>query len=155
MEKIKFEDINFGLNNYVKDNMEVFEKSFKLLPEFERPIYCFHGEDNNQRIAHIQYDNKWIIEPEVDWQEKSIRGQDEDDDNTLLPNSMYSLIRSFDNKKLKYFNDVYKKSHLYLYERKIRSDTFDPSLQIKFIKRIIELATVNPETFGLPPDCSH
>ena len=46
------------------------------------------GEDNNQRIAHIQYDKKWIIEPEKAWQEKSISGQDEtnEEDNYLLPN---------------------------------------------------------------------
>ena len=102
-QRIQFEEMNFNkflqsyegennnrklVNNYVKGNMEVFEKSFKLLPEFERPIYCFDGEDNNQRIAHIQYDKKWIIEPEKAWQEKSISGQDEtnEEDNYLLPN---------------------------------------------------------------------
>lgn len=41
-------------------------------------------------------------------------------------------------------------TNLYLYCRQIESDKCDPSLQIKFMKRIIELATVNPDTFGLP-----
>lgn len=131
--------------------MEVFEKSFKQLPEFERPIYCFEDEDKNQKIAHIQYDKTWITEPENVWQEKSICGQEEtdEDDNNLLPNSLYSLIRSFDQKKLKYFNDKYRNSHLYLSCRQIESDTCNSNLQIKFMKKIIELATVSTETFGM------
>jgi len=148
MEKIQFKGENFErfIMDYVNGNMEVIEKNFKMLPEFERPIYCFEGEDNHQSIAHIQHDNKWVVEPEISWERKSIKGQDETDeeDNYLEPNSMYSLVRMFDKKKLDYFNKNYNDDHLYLKCRKLERDTCNPDLQILLMKKIVEMATINP-----------
>jgi len=147
IERIDFKGENFEkfIMDYVTGNMEVFEKNFKLLPEFERPVYCFDGEDNHQSIAHIQHDKKWIIEPEIQWERKSIKGQDETDeeDNHLVPNSMYSLVRMFDKKKLKYFNEELSNSNLKFKCRKLESDSCNTELQQEFMKKIVELATLN------------
>jgi hypothetical protein len=51
--------------DYVGGNAEIITKNYKNLPEFERPVYCFTGEDKHQQIAHIQHENSWIVEPEL------------------------------------------------------------------------------------------
>ena len=28
-------------------------------------MYCFSGEDKHQHIAHIQHENSWVVEPEL------------------------------------------------------------------------------------------
>jgi hypothetical protein len=53
------------LMDYVGGNSEIITKHYKNLPEFERPVYCFSGEDKQQQIAHIQHENNWIVEPEL------------------------------------------------------------------------------------------
>jgi hypothetical protein len=133
------------LMDYVGGNAEIITKNYKSLPEYERPVYCFEGEDKHQQIAHIQHDNKWIVEPELSWERQVIREQDEIEDDPE-PNSMYSLVRLFDKKKMEYFDENYKQSHLYLSQRKFNKDCLDGPNQVKLINKIIEMATVEPET---------
>ena len=49
--------------NYVGGNAEMISKNYKSLPEFERSVYFFESEDRHQQIAHIQHENKWLVEP--------------------------------------------------------------------------------------------
>jgi hypothetical protein len=64
------------LMDYVGGNAEIITKNYKNLPEFERPVYCFTGEDKHQQIAHIQHENNWIVEPELSWERQVQREQD-------------------------------------------------------------------------------
>jgi hypothetical protein len=71
--------IDFSKENFekmIKDcvggNAEIITKNNKSLPEYERPLYVFTGEDEHQKVAHIQYDNKWVVERELVW-EKLVR----------------------------------------------------------------------------------
>jgi hypothetical protein len=50
--------------DYVSGNAEIITKNYNSLPEYERPVYVFNGEDEHQKVAHIQYDNKWVVERE-------------------------------------------------------------------------------------------
>ena len=129
------------LMDYVAGNAEILTKNYNNLPEFERPVYCFSGEDKHQQIAHIQHENSWIVEPELSWERQVQREQDEIEDDPK-PNSMYSLVRLFDKKKMEYFDENYKQSHLYLSQRKFNRDCLDGNNQVKLINKIIEMATV-------------
>ena len=67
----------------------------------------------------------------------------------LRRRSMYSLVRLFDKKKMEYFDENYKQSHLYLSQRKFNKDCLDGNNQVlrsKLINKIIEMATVDSET---------
>jgi hypothetical protein len=129
------------LMDYVGGNAEIITKNYNNLPEFERPVYCFSGEDKHQQIAHIQHENSWVVEPELSWERQVQREQDEIEDDPE-PNSMYSLVRLFDKKKMEYFDENYKQSHLYLSQRKFNKDCLDGNNQVKLINKIIEMATV-------------
>jgi hypothetical protein len=130
------------LMDYVGGNAEIITKNYINLPEFERPVYCFSGEDKHQQIAHIQHENNWVVEPELNWERQVQREQDEIEDDPE-PNSMYSLVRLFDKKKMEYFDENYKQSHLYLSQRKFNKDCLDGNNQVKLINKIIEMATVD------------
>jgi hypothetical protein len=55
------------LKDYVGRNAEIITKSYNSLPEYERPIYSFIGEDEHQKVVHIQHDDKWVVERELGW----------------------------------------------------------------------------------------
>jgi hypothetical protein len=131
------------LKDYVGGNAEIITKSYKSLPEFERPVYSFNGEDEHQKVAHIQHDNKWIVEREVNWMNQ-VRQEYNDINDDPVPNSMYSLVRLFDKKKMEYFDKNYKQSHLYLSQRKLNRDCLDDGKQLELINKIIEMAVVDP-----------
>ena len=130
------------LQDYVGGNAEIITKSYKSLPEFERPVYSFSGEDENQKVAHIQHDDKWIVEHEVSWLNQVRREYNDGVNDDPLPNSMYSLVRLFDKKKMEYFDENYKQSHLYLSQRKFNRDCLDDGKQLELINKIIEMAVV-------------
>jgi hypothetical protein len=130
------------LQDYVGGNAEIITKSYKNLPEFERPVYSFSGEDENQKVAHIQHDDKWIVEHEVSWMNQVRREYNDGVNDDPLPNSMYSLVRLFDKKKMEYFDENYKQSHLYLSQRKLNKDCLDDGKQLELINKIIEMAVV-------------
>ena len=88
---------------------------------------------------NIQHENNWIVEPELSWERQVQREQDEIEDDPEQ-NSMYSLVRLFDKKKMEYFDDNYKQSHLYLSQRKFKKDCLDGNNQVKLINKVIELA---------------
>lgn len=147
IKNIDFANENYErlITDYVNGNAELIEKNYNQLPEFERPLYCFTNEDEHQQIAHIQCDNKWVLEPEIVWNKKIKNGENNttEEDNKLIPNSMYSLIRMFDKKKLAYFNDKYKDSNIYRKCRKLESDSCNPDLQMKLIDKLITMSTIN------------
>ena len=66
---IDFSKLNFEklIQDYVGGNAEIITKNYNSLPEYERPIYVFNGEDEHQKVAHIQYDNKGLVERELGW----------------------------------------------------------------------------------------
>ena len=132
------------LQDYVGGNAEIITKSYKSLPEFERPVYSFSGEDENQKVAHIQHDDKWIVEHEVSWLNQVRREYNDGVNDDPLPNSMYSLVRLFDKKKMEYFDKNYQQSHLYLSQRKFNRDCLDDGKQLELINKIIEMAVVEP-----------
>ena len=144
---IDFSKENFEklIRDYVGGNAEVITKNYKSLPEYERPVYCFNGEDEHQKVAHIQHDDKWIVERELGW-EKQVRREYNDGNDDPEPNSMYSLVRLFDKKKMEYFDENYKQSHLYLSQRKFNKDCLDDGKQLELINKIIEMATIEPAT---------
>jgi hypothetical protein len=143
---IDFSKENFEklIRDYVGGNAEVITKNYKSLPEFERPIYCFNGEDEHQKVAHIQHDDKWIVERELGW-EKQVRREYNDGSDDPEPNSMYSLVRLFDKKKMEYFDENYKQSHLYLSQRKFNKDCLDDGKQLELINKIIDMVSLEPE----------
>lgn len=144
---IDFSKENFEklIRDYVGGNAEVITKNYKSLPEFERPIYCFNGEDEHQKVAHIQHDDKWIVERELGW-EKQVRREYNDGNDDPEPNSMYSLVRLFDKKKMEYFDENYKQSHLYLSQRKFNKDCLDDGKQLELINKIIDMVSLEPES---------
>lgn len=138
------ENYNNLLMDYVGGNAEIISKNYKSLPEHERPVYSFDGEDEHQKVAHIQHDNKWIVERELGWEKQVRREYNDGVNDDPEPNSMYSLVRLFDKKKMKYFDENYKQSHLYLSQRKLNRDCLDDGKQLELINRIIEMAKVEP-----------
>jgi hypothetical protein len=143
---IDFSKENFEklIRDYVGGNAEVITKNYNSLPEYERPIYCFNGEDEHQKVAHIQHDDKWIVERELGW-EKQVRREYNDGNDDPEPNSMYSLVRLFDKKKMEYFDENYKQSHLYLSQRKFNKDCLDDGKQLELINKIIDMVSIEPE----------
>ena len=143
---IDFSKENFQniLKDYVGGNAEIITKSYNSLPENERPVYVFSGEDEHQKVAHIQYDNKWVVERELGW-EKQVRREYNDGNDDPVPNSMYSLIRLFDKKKMEYFDENFKDNHLYLSQRKFNKDCLDDGKQLELINKIIDTVSIEPE----------
>ena len=143
---IDFSKENFEklIRDYVGGNAEVITKNYNSLPEYERPVYCFNGEDEHQKVAHIQHDDKWIVERELGW-EKQVRREYNDGNDDPEPNSMYSLVRLFDKKKMEYFDENYKQSHLYLSQRKFNKDCLDDGKQLELINKIIDMVSIEPE----------
>jgi hypothetical protein len=143
---IDFSKENFQkiLQDYVGGNAEIITKSYNSLPEFERPVYSFSGEDAHQKVVHIQHEDKWIVEREINWMDQVRREYNDGVNDDPLPNSMYSLVRLFDKKKMEYFDENYKQSHLYLSQRKLNRDCLDDGKQLELINKIIEMAVVEP-----------
>jgi hypothetical protein len=147
IKKIDFSNENYEklIADYVNGNAEVIERNYKQLPEFERPLYCFTEEYKEHQIAHIQHDNKWLSEPELVRYKQIKNGENEtvDDEKNMIPNSLYSLVRMFDKKKLKYFDDNYKGSNLYRKCRKLESDTCNSDFLHLLIEKLITMSTIN------------
>jgi hypothetical protein len=143
---IDFSKENFErlIRDYVGGNAEIITKNYNSLPEYERPVYVFTGEDEHQKIAHIQYDNKWVVERELGW-EKQVRREYNEETDEPVPNSMYSLIRLFDKNKMEYFDENYRQSHLYLSQRKFNKDCLDDGKQLELINKIIDTVSIEPE----------
>ena len=144
---IDFSKENFQniLKDYVGGNAEIITKSYNRLPENERPVYVFSGEDEHQKVAHIQYDNKWIVERELGWEKQVRREYNDGMNDDPEPNSMYSLIRLFDKKKMEYFDENFKDNHLYLSQRKFNKDCLDDGKQLELINKIIDTVSIEPE----------
>ena len=83
--------------DFVGGNAEIRSKNCNSLPEYECPVYSFDGEDEHQKVAHMQHDNKWIVERELGG-EKQVRREYNDGNDDPEPSSMYSLVRLFDKK---------------------------------------------------------
>jgi hypothetical protein len=143
---IDFSKENFDrlIRDYVGGNAEIITKSYNSLPENERPIYSFIGEDEHQKVVHIQHDDKWVVERELGW-EKQVRREYNESSDDPEPNSMYSLVRLFDKKKMEYFDENYKQSHLYLSQRKFNKDCLDDGKQLELINKIIDMVSIVPE----------
>ena len=143
---IDFSKENFEklIQDYVGGNAEIITKNYKSLPEYERPLYVFNGEDEHQKVAHIQYDNKWVVERELGW-EKQVRREYNDGSDDPEPNSMYSFVRLFDKKKMEYFDENYSESHLRLSQRKLHKDCLDDGKQLELINKIIDMVSIVPE----------
>jgi hypothetical protein len=144
---IDFSKENFQniLKDYVGGNAEIITKSYNKLPENERPVYVFSGEDEHQKVAHIQYDNKWIVERELGWEKQVRREYNDGMNDDPEPNSMYSLVRLFDKKKMEYFDENFKDNHLYLSQRKFNKDCLDDGKQLELINKIIDTVSIEPE----------
>jgi hypothetical protein len=132
------------LMDYVGGNAEIITKNYKNLPEFERPIYSFSGEDEHQKVVHIKHNDKWIVERELGW-EKQVRREYNDGNDDPIPNSMYSLVRLYDKKRMEYFDDNFKQNHLYLSQRKFNRDCLDDGKQLELINKIIDMVSIEPE----------
>ena len=143
---IDFSKENFEklIQDYVGGNAEIITKNYKSLPEYERPIYVFNGEDEHQKVAHIQYDHKWVVERELGW-EKQVRREYNDGSDDPEPNSMYSFVRLFDKKKMEYFDENYRESHLRLSQRKLHKDCLDDGKQLELINKIIDMVSIEPK----------
>lgn len=144
---IDFSKENFEklIRDYVGGNAEIITKNYNSLPEYERPVYVFNGEDEHQKVAHIQYDNKWIVERELGWEKQVRREYNDGVNDDPEPNSMYSLVRLFDKKKMEYFDENYRQSHLYLSQRKLNKDCLDDGKQLELINKIIDTVSIDPE----------
>jgi hypothetical protein len=143
---IDFSKENFEkiIMDYVGSNVDIITKNYKSLPEYERPIYIFNGEDEHQKVAHIQYDSKWVVERELGW-EKQVRREYNESTDEPEANSMYSLVRLFDKKKMEYFDENYGESHLRLSQRKLHKDCLDDGKQLELINKIIDMVSIEPE----------
>jgi Zinc-finger of C2H2 type len=143
---IDFSKENFEkiIMDYVGSNAEIITKNYKSLPEYERPLYVFNGEDEHQKVAHIQYDNKWVVERELGW-EKQVRREYNEGTDEPEANSMYSLVRLFDKKKMEYFDENYRESHLRLSQKKLHKDCLDDGKQLELINKIIDMVSIEPE----------
>lgn len=143
---IDFSKENFEklLRDYVGGNAEIITKNYNNLPEYERPIYSFNGEDEHQKVVHIQHDKRWIVERELGW-EKQVRREYNDGNDDPEPVSMYSLVRLYDKKRMEYFDENFQKHHLYLSQRKFNKDCLDDGKQLELINKIIEMVAIDPE----------
>ena len=143
---IDFSKENFEklLRDYVGGNAEIITKNYNNLLEYERPIYSFNGEDEHQKVVHIKHDNKWVVERELGW-EKQVRREYNESSDDPVPNSMYSLVRLYDKKRMEYFDENYKQNHLYLSQRKFNKDCLDDGKQLELINKIIDTISIVPE----------
>ena len=144
---IDFSKENFQniLKDYVGGNAEIITKRYNNLPEYERPIYSFVGEDEHQKVVHIQHDDKWVVERELGWTNQVRIEYNDGMNDDPEPNSMYSLIRLFDKKKMEYFDKNFKDNHLYLSQRKFNKDCLDDGKQLELINKIIDTVSIEPE----------
>jgi hypothetical protein len=133
------------LKDYVGGNAEIITKSYNSLPEYERPIYSFIGEDDHQKVVHIQHDDKWVVERELGWTNQVRIEYNDGVNDDPEPNSMYSLIRLFDKKKMEYFDENFKDNHLYLSQRKFNKDCLDDGKQLELINKIIDTVSIETE----------
>ena len=103
---IDFSKENFEklLRDYVGGNAEIITKSYNSLPEYVRPTYSFIGEDEHQKVVHIQHDDKWVVERELGWTNQVRIECNDGVNDDPEPNSMYSLIRLFERKLMEYFD---------------------------------------------------
>ena len=74
----------------------------------------------------------------------SFQEQDKIEDDPE-PNSMYSLVRLLDKKKMEYFDENYRQSHLYLSQRKFNKDCLDDGKQLELINKIIDTVSIDSE----------
>ena len=96
------------------------------MPKNERQVYVFNEEDEHQKVAHIQYNNEWIVERELGCGKQIRREYYDGINDDPQPNSKYSLIRLYKKKKkMKCFDEIYKQSHIYLSQRKFNKDCLD------------------------------
>ena len=58
---------------------------------------------------------------------------------------LYSLVRLFDKKKMEYFDENYRQSHLYLSQRKFNKDCLDDGKQLELINKIIDTVSIDSE----------
>jgi lipopolysaccharide export LptBFGC system permease protein LptF len=146
LKNIQFDDVNFDriVSDYVNGNAEIIAKNYNALPELERPFYSFKGEDKNQEIAHIKYQDKWVTESEVNWGKKLRLGQScsDGEENFLVPDSMYSLVRMFDKNKISYYNRIYSENDLYKKSRQLERHSFEADLQSELISKLMTMATI-------------
>ena len=143
---IDFSKENFEklLRNYVGGNAEIITKNYNNLLEYERPIYTFNGEDEHQKVVHIKHDDKWVVGRELGW-EKQVRKEYNDGNDDPEPNSMYSLVRLYDKKRMECFDENYKQNHLYLSQRKFNRDCLDDGKQLELINKVIDTISIVPE----------
>ena len=106
------EDFDKLTMDYVGVNADIILRNYNKLPAYERPIYVFTGEEEHQTVSHIRYDGKWVIERELEW----VRDVRRNNEESVVPvlNSMFSLIRLFDKKKMEYYDEKYIDNYLYL-----------------------------------------
>ena len=149
LKNIQFDDVNFDriVSDYVNGNAEIIAKNYNALPELERPFYSFIGEDKNQEIAHVKYQDKWVAESEVNWGKKVRLGQScsDGEENCLVPDSMYSLVRMFDKNKISYYDRIYSENDLYKKCRQLERHSFEADLQSELICKLMTMATINTE----------
>ena len=88
---IDFSKENFDeiIRDYVGGNAKIIMKKYNSLPEYERPIYVFNGEDEHQKVAHIKYDNKWVVERELGW---TIQVRREHKESTDDPDKLFQIF---------------------------------------------------------------
>jgi hypothetical protein len=93
-------------------------------------------------VAHIRYGNKWISNKQIEWN-KQIEVEQDDIEDEPIPNSVYGLIRIFDQKKMNEINVNGTDSHITLYSLKMNQDCLNERLQKEFATRLIDLASVS------------
>ena len=131
-------DFHNILKNYEDGNMEVISKTFFELPENERPLYCFEGDEGK---AYIKYNNEWIMEDEKSWEDQIEREQQELD-NEPIGKRMYDLVSMFDKRKVELFHKKWRDTHVYLYESKIEKDCYKAEKLSLMVKKLIKMATI-------------
>lgn len=142
-------NIDFGKENlynvrddYVRGNIGIISREIHKLPLYERPIYAFDDEENDNAVAHIRFGNKWISNKQIEWNKQIEIEQCEIEDDPI-PNSLYGLIRIFDKQKMKEINVNATDSHIMLYSSKMDRDCLNENLQKEFATRLIGLASVS------------
>ena len=135
------EDFDKLTMDYVGVNADIILRNYNKLPAYERPIYVFTGEEEHQTVSLIRYDGKWVIERELEW----VRDVRRNNEESVVPvlNSMFSLIRLFDKKKMEYYDEKYIDNYLYLSKKKfLEKDCRDHKKQLKLIYNIIDMVSI-------------
>ena len=109
---------------------------------FERPIHAFEDELDKSAVAHIRYGNKWISNKQIEWS-KQIEVEQDDIEDEPIPNSVYGLIRIFDQKKMNEINVNGTDTYITSYSLKMNQDCLNERLQKEFATRLIDLASVS------------